>query len=454
MAVVVSEGQLVGLSRTEPSVSRSVWLGNGNAETYQAMWRSQPQVRTVVGFLARNIAQLGLHVYERVSDVDRQRANDHPLAQVLRRPNPYTTRYRLIEALVADMAIFDNALWAKVNTSDRQFGLVRLPPNKVTPKGTNPFTPDAYELAGDTGTRILTPDQVVHFRGYNPVDPRWGESPLESLRRILAEEAAAAEYREGLWASGARISGWISRPQGAPEWSDPARRRFRESWQGQYAGNGPRVGGTAILEDGMQFHEAGMTARDSQYIEARKLTREEVAAAYHIPPPMVGILDRATFSNITEQHKNLYQDTLGPWLEMIQAEIELQLLPDLGDPAREYVEFNMAEKLKGSFEEQADSMQKMVGRPVMTADEGRARLNLPSLGGVAAKLITPLNVSVDNEDGEPALGVTELATALQKIYLSVGKVITPEEAREILNREGAGLTGPAPELPDLGGDQS
>src|SRR5690554_6984432 len=55
------------------------------------------------------------------------------------------------------------------------------------------------------------------------------------------------------------------------------------------------------------------TRRSSDLIEARKLTREEVAAAYYIPPPLVGILDHATFSNIREQHKQLYQDTLGPW---------------------------------------------------------------------------------------------------------------------------------------------
>jgi len=42
------------------------------------------------------------------------------------------------------------------------------------------------------------------------------------------------------------------------------------------------------------------------------------------------------------------------------------------------------------------------------------------------------------------LSVLDLALALQKLYLSVGVIITAEEAREILNRGGAGLTGPSP----------
>jgi len=40
-----------------------------------------------------------------------------------------------------------------------------------------------------------------------------------------------------------------------------------------------------------------------------------------------------------------------------------------------------------------------------------------------------------------ARGIAEM---VQKVYLGVGKVLTTEEAREILNRAGAGLTGPGP----------
>ena len=50
---------------------------------YATMYRQQPNVRTCVDFLARNIAQLGLHVFRRVSDTDRERLTDHPLATVL-----------------------------------------------------------------------------------------------------------------------------------------------------------------------------------------------------------------------------------------------------------------------------------------------------------------------------------------------------------------------------------
>src|SRR5690554_5663895 len=137
------------------------------------------------------------------------------------------------------------------------------------------------------------------------------------------------------------------------------------------------------------------TRRSSDLIEARKLTREEVAAAYYIPPPLVGILDHATFSNIREQHKQLYQDTLGPWLTQIDEALEAQLLPEFGEDDL-YLEFNLEAKMRGSFEEQAAAASTAAGAPWMTVNEIRGRNNLPSIEG-GDDLVTPLNVSVGGQ---------------------------------------------------------
>ncbi|GAA1961924.1 phage portal protein [Amycolatopsis minnesotensis] len=414
MPFVFSQGVLESVHQYQTAtipVGGSIMLADGLAQDYATIWRTQPQVRTVVSFLARNIAQLGIHVYRRMSDVDRVRITDHPVGDLLSKPNPFTTRYRLIEALVSDLAIYDNAILAKVDT----LGLVRLDPRYVTPISANQFTVETYRYRGTTGYRDLPAEQVIHFRGYNPEDGRWGCSPMETLRRTLSEEYQAGQYREQLWRNGARLMGYLKRPLDAPEWGEAARDRFRRSWQAQYTGTGAKAGGTPILEDGMDFVPASVTPEAAQYIEARRLTREEVAAAYHIPLPMVGILDHATFSNIQEQHKNLYQDTLGPWLTMMTEELHLQLLGDFEDSQDVYLEFNLAEKLRGSFEEQAAQLQTATGAPWMTRNEARARVNLPQLDG-GDELVTPLNVLTGGQasptDSAPE-PKTVLATAMR-----------------------------------------
>jgi phage portal protein BeeE len=77
--------------------------------------------------------------------------------------------------------------------------------------------------------------------------------------------------------------------------------------------------------------------------------------------PLVGILDNATFSNIREQHKNLYQDSLGPWLAMIEQDIMLQLLPEFDDREGVYVEFNIAEKLRDRSRRRTESCKARSG---------------------------------------------------------------------------------------------
>jgi len=367
VAFVVTSGQIAAVDRAVPPLPPRVQLTGGYALDYEAIWRTQPHVRTCVSFIARNIAQLGLHLYRRRSDVDRERVTDHPVARLLGRPNLRTGRFQAIDALVNDLGIYDEAYWLKLRQDDvaRPVGLLRLPPAMVTPLGESWVAPDGYRVRGARGFKDVPADQVVHFHGYHPTTLTGGASPIEAIRQILSEEYAAERYREQLWRNGARVSGYLKRPREAPQWSDKARTRFQAGWQAQYAGDGPQSGGTPLLEDGMEFVQASFSPEQAQYVETRKLTREEVAAIYHIPLPMVGILDHATFSNITEQHKQLYQDTLGPWLQMI-------------------------------VEVQASQLQTAVGAPWLTRNEARARMNLPQIDG-ADELVTPLNVLVGGQ---------------------------------------------------------
>ncbi|MFJ3812278.1 phage portal protein [Streptomyces sp. NPDC090073] len=387
MAFVVSGGQLQLTGPSPLSTYMSLPSSVAAPWEYAAIWRAQPQVRTVVSFLARNIAQLGLHTFRRVSDTDRERVTDHELVRLLAEPLPRLTTYRLVERLVSDLALYDLGYWIKLNVGGRR-RLLPVPPTLIRPAEGNWIAPDYFETAGGQEFGV---DEVIYFHGYAPEDLRSGASPIDALRALLLEEQESTKQRAQMWKSGARMTGVLSRPIDAEPWSAEAKRRFQMMWR-TFAQGGGGEGGTPILEDGMVYTPIAMNPQQAQYVESRKLTREEVAAAYHIPPPLVGILDHATYSNITEQHKILYQDTLGPWLTMIQQEIHAQLLPDLPDSADVYVEFNIEAKMRGSFEEQAAAASTATGRPWMTVNEQRARNNLPAIEG-GDSLITPMNVT-------------------------------------------------------------
>lgn len=429
MTFIVTAGQVAQLDRAPALPVPSVRLADDFVQDYAAIWRTNQQVRTVVDFLARNIAQIGLHAFERVSDVSRKRLSDHPLSQLLAKPNPRTTRYRMIDSLVHDLGIYDNAIWLKVKADGQPQALLRLPPQRVRPIGDDWAWPEAYRFTGSRGHRDFSPDDVIHFRGYNADDARWGMSPIETLRRILAEDHHSGLMREQLNRNGARFAGWISRPSDAPQWSDTAARQFAADFQSAWSGSGSKAGGTPVLEDGMTYKAEGVTPKDLQYLEVRKLTREEVASAFHIPPPLIGILDHATFSNIRQQHEQLYQDTLGPWLQMIAEELALQLIPDFAGAGNVYVEFNIKDKLKGS-EDQFDKIQTAVGGPWMTPNEARARENLEPVDG-GDSLLRPLNMG---DSAAPEIEPVEpVEPAKSRPVLTKAKA-EPSDAEKVLRR--------------------
>ena len=289
------------------------------ATSYGDLYRKQPAVRACVEWLGRNVAQLNPKVYERVGDTDRLEVGGHPLALSLRRPNPATTRYRHLRDTVQDLAIYDQAVWVKTRAG-RQMNVLRIPPHF--------FEVDDQGLWVDqrSGQRYRR-DQLVVFTGYSPTDDQKGVSPLETLRRVLAEEWAGQTNREGMWRNAARQSGWIQRPAEAPEWSPEARSRFRADIEAVMAG-GANAGRIGILEEGMTWNGQSFSPKDTEYLAGRRLTYEEVCVEYGLTPALLG-LDSERASATEARHRQAYQDVLGPWLRMLQDEIELQLLPDL-----------------------------------------------------------------------------------------------------------------------------
>jgi hypothetical protein len=145
------------------------------------------------------------------------------------------------------------------------------------------------------------------------------------------------------------------------------------------------------LEDGMEIKTFSPSFKENQWYESVKLSRESVAAAYGINPSLVWHSDTQTYASSKDNARALYAECLGPTLQMIQQRINAFLLPMVGADPRTYVEFDLTEKLKGSFEERASVIQSSVGGPWLTRNEARAENNLPPLPG-GDDLIVPLNV--------------------------------------------------------------
>lgn len=365
--------------------------------TAEDLWRTQPYLRTVVSFVARNIAHLGVHTFERISDDNRRRTKTATVAQLLARPNPTMTTFELINATVADYKLYDTAYWVLTPDADAPSGweIWLLPPSWIKGGiGGTIFAPEWYKVqrpGAATWTRVEAKDLLI-FHGWNPGEPANGASSVEALRGLLTEQIHAQAYRTQVWQRGGRVGTVITRPATDQQWSDEARTRFARDWKAKWTGDhGPKAGGTPILEDGMELKRIGFSAKEDEWADVAKLSLAMVASVYHVNPTMVGLLDNANYSNVRQFRQMLYGDTLGPDIAMLEDRINTFLVPRISPDADVYVEFNIAEKLQGSFEEQSAALSSAVGGPWRTRNEARRLDNLPAIEG-GDELIVPLNV--------------------------------------------------------------
>lgn len=358
------------------------------------LYATQANLQAVVSFLSDSVAQLPLKVYKRDGE-KRIRDRDSVAAKLLYRPNADQTAYDFWDSIMMEYMLMGVAtLWILPDADSESGYQLRLIPNEWvinTERSTN-YAPDSLRITAGTGSYIDIPrTEFVQFRRYSPGNPGGYQSPIAALRQTLQEQIQADRFRTEIWRSSGRFNAYITRPKDVQPWTDDQKKTFLTAFREGWSGSGGSRGKMPLLEDGMEIKPYQFNAKEAQYAETKQLSREDVAAAFHVNPSLIWHTTTQTYASAKDNARALYADCLGPTLQMLQQRINAFLLPMVGADPDTYVVFDLTEKLKGSFEERASIMQAAVGGPWITRNEARADDDMPPLDG-GDELIVPLNV--------------------------------------------------------------
>ena len=86
-----------------------------------------------------------------------------------------------------------------------------------------------------------------------------------------------------------------------------------------------------ILGSGAKWNQMSLSPVDMDYIEGKKMNREDICAILNMPPPMVSIYDNATLANIETARKIMWMDTIIPYLDDLKSIFALSLVPEFGE---------------------------------------------------------------------------------------------------------------------------
>lgn len=362
------------------------------------LYRTQPNLRAVISFLADNAAQVPIKVFERASDTDRPRVIDSPAALLLANPNPDMTSYEFKRWMYSDLLLYERFLTLIIESKDTKSGwqLRPIPAAWIRAyKGSSAFAPESIVVGVPNNTPVEIPaDKFVLFHGYDPLDPMRQFSRIDALKETLHEQIESNRFRRQMWHKGGRFNAYLTRPKDVAQWSDDAFERFKTTWRASWAGSeASDAGGVPILEDGMEIKTIQFNSRDAQWVEAAKLSREDCAAVYHVNPGMIWPGSGQTYASARDNARALYNDCLAPTLMQAVDRINMAILPKIGEPETNYAAYDITVKTEGTYEEKISALSSAVGAPFLLRNEARARLDLPAIEG-GDELVTPLNVLV------------------------------------------------------------
>ncbi len=313
-----------------------------SVDEFSAMQTSA--VYACVRVLAETIASLPLSLFRKEKG-NKSKAEEHPLHEVLHdMPNNEMTSFTFREVMMTSLLLYGNA-YARIirDRSGHVKELWYLSPENMTVERDIATKKIKYTYSDeDQGkTYVYKPEQIFHILGLG-YDGIKGLSPIEQAREAVGLALATEEYGARFFGNGARPGGVLEHPGIL---KDPE--KLRESWNKVYQGskNSNKI---AVLEEGLKYHEIGMSPEQSQFLQTRQYQLTEICRIFRVPPHLVGDLSRSTFSNIEHQSIDFVTHTIRPWLVRWEQAIYKSLLNDK-ERRLYYPYFNVDGLLRGDF---------------------------------------------------------------------------------------------------------
>jgi len=282
-------------------------------------------VYRAIAVISEAVAMLPIDVMQRVGD-RREERSDHPVAELLRRPNPLMTAADLRGAQQAHVLQYGNAyIDIQRDEGGRPIGLWPLLPDRTRAVGRD----------GPSGERIIGYESVVDGLRYDfdtaniahvhglAFDGIRGYSPLSLARQAVGLALGLEEFGARFFGNDAKSGGFLEHPG---KLGAEAQKNLRESMAAQ--GGLSQAHRIKILEEGMKFSATTIAPEDAQFLMTRTFQVEEIARLYGVPLHMLQSQAKSTSwgAGIAQMSLGFLIYTVAPWLVRWEQELERKLL--------------------------------------------------------------------------------------------------------------------------------
>lgn len=240
------------------------------------------------------------------------------------------------------------------------------------------------------GDAFEAPEEDVCCLRYRPsgLDPRIGISPAASASPTITMLLATRAGTTATQLNASRPSGWMSAP-GKLDREKAA--EIKKRWEDAHGAPDKR-GGTAVLEQGLEYHVIDPTDLVRMAaVATAQLGVSEVCRLYGVPQAIMQVDPSGSRSSASEDRRRLGAFAVTPLARLVEDAIGSKLLTDRQRDMGLALTVDTSAALIGEGNEMAETLSKLTNAGLITPDEGRAWLQYGS-GGPAARLLrAPVN---------------------------------------------------------------
>ena len=335
-----------------------------------------PAVYACIHFRARNLARVRLRAHQRDASGNVIPLPDaHPLQTLFDSVNPHWSRQRFWYIVEASLSLWGSApiaLFRDQRGDVREMWWLHPSRFKVIP---HPRDYISGYLYSKNGVDIaFSPQDVLWFRYPNPLDEYAGLSPIAALRMTIGMNTDAIRFNRRFFQNDATPGRVYLKTE--MDLTSAQAEELRLRWEKAFKG-GNRSHSLAILDRSADLKTLAVSHRDMEFVEAQRLTKEEICGALGVPPVLLGDLRYSTFSNYQLAKTSFWDETLIPEMQSLEAEITETLLPQF--PGDFLVKFDLTEvsSLREDANATARRHQQLVSAGIITINEARQREGLP-----------------------------------------------------------------------------
>lgn len=260
---------------------------------------------------AESIGQLPVKLYRTTNGKKEEVTSGREHRIFTQRPNDFQTMQDFIEMMETSLEL-NGKFFAYVNRNDRGSISEILPFRNQRSVSVN------MDINGNVYYTYTTNDnkpamgfaenKILHIK-LNTLDGFTGLSPIQCNARALGLAISQEVHLSSLMEDGAMPVGVLETDQIFDD--EDAIKRLQDDWRVKYGGT-KNSGKTPILENGLKYRPLTISPADTQLIEQRQYSREELCGIFRVPPHRIGASTGAKKEDIEQANKDYYINKLMP----------------------------------------------------------------------------------------------------------------------------------------------